>query len=157
MAVKLRLMRMGKKKQPTYRIVAADARSPRDGRFIEIVGTYDPRHDPSRIEVDNDRAVHWLRHGAQPTERVQKLLSISGAWESFTGEAPPPPPAPKPKPEKKEAEAPAAEAPVAEEASVEEAPVAEEPAAEEPVAEEAPAEEPAADEAAADESAEATS
>ena len=161
MAVKLRLMRMGKKKQPTYRIVAADARSPRDGRFIEIVGTYDPRHDPSRIEVDNDRAVHWLRHGAQPTERVQKLLSISGAWESFTGEAPPPPPAPKPKPEKKEAEAPAAEAPAAEEAPAEEAaadePVAEEAAVEEPVAEEAPAEEPAADEAAADESAEATS
>ena len=148
MAVKLRLMRMGKTKQPTYRLVAADARSPRDGRFIEIVGTYDPRHDPSVIEVDNDRAVHWLRHGAQPTERVQKLLSISGAWESFTGEAPPPPPAPTPKPEKAKAEEPAAEAPVAEEAP------AEEPAAEEAAVEEAPAEEPAADEA---ESAEAAS
>ena len=72
--VKLRLMRMGKKKQPTYRIVAADARSPRDGRFIEIVGTYDPRGEPSVVTVDNERAVHWLRHGAQPTERVQKLL-----------------------------------------------------------------------------------
>jgi small subunit ribosomal protein S16 len=77
-------MRMGKKKQPFYRVVAADARSPRDGRFIEIVGTYDPRRDPSVIEVKSDRAVHWLRNGAQPTERVRKLLEISGAWEDFT-------------------------------------------------------------------------
>jgi small subunit ribosomal protein S16 len=89
-AVKLRLMRMGKKKQPTYRVVAADSRSPRDGRFIEIVGTYDPRPDPSNIKIDNERVVHWLRHGAQPTERVAKLLKISGAWTDFTGEAPPP-------------------------------------------------------------------
>jgi small subunit ribosomal protein S16 len=88
-AVKLRLMRMGKKKQPTYRVVAADARSPRDGRFIEIVGIYEPRRDPSHIKIDNERAVHWLRHGAQPTERVEKLLKISGAWEDFTGEAAP--------------------------------------------------------------------
>ncbi len=86
MAVKLRLMRMGKKKQPTYRVVAADARSPRNGRFIEIVGTYEPRRDPSLIQIDNERAVHWLRHGAQPTERVEKLLRISGAWSDFTGE-----------------------------------------------------------------------
>ncbi|MEM7286956.1 MAG: 30S ribosomal protein S16 [Actinomycetota bacterium] len=90
MAVKLRLMRMGKKKQPTYRVVAADARSPRNGRFIEIVGTYEPRRDPSVIEIDNERAVHWLKNGAQPTERVEKLLKISGAWEDFTGEAPAP-------------------------------------------------------------------
>ena len=89
MAVKLRLMRMGKKKQPTYRVVAADSRSPRNGRFIEIVGTYEPRQDPSVIRIDNERAVHWLRHGAQPTERVEKLLKISGAWEEFTGEAQP--------------------------------------------------------------------
>jgi small subunit ribosomal protein S16 len=74
-------MRMGKTKQPTYRIVAADARSPRNGRFIEIIGTYEPRRDPSVIKVDNDRAVHWLQHGAQPTERVEKLLKISGAWD----------------------------------------------------------------------------
>jgi small subunit ribosomal protein S16 len=87
-AVKLRLMRMGKKKQPTYRIVAADSRSPRDGRFIEVVGTYDPRAEPSVIKVDNERAVHWLRHGAQPTERVQKLLQIVGAWDEFKGNAP---------------------------------------------------------------------
>lgn len=87
--VKLRLMRMGKKKQPTYRIVAADSRSPRDGRFIEIVGIYDPRREPSAIRVDNDKAVAWLRQGAQPTETVRKLLEISGAWAVFTGTAPP--------------------------------------------------------------------
>ncbi len=86
MAVKLRLMRMGKKKQPTYRVVAADSRSPRDGRFIEIVGVYDPRPDPSAIRIDNDRAVDWLRKGAQPTESVRKLLEISGAWETFSAE-----------------------------------------------------------------------
>lgn len=85
MAVKLRLMRMGKTKQPTYRVVAADSRSPRDGRFIEIVGTYEPRQDPSRIVIDNAKAVDWLRKGAQPTERVQKLLQESGAWAEFKG------------------------------------------------------------------------
>lgn len=84
MAVRLRLMRMGKKKQPTYRVVASDSRSPRDGRFIEIVGAYDPRQEPSHIEINNERAVHWLRHGAQPTERVRKILEISGAWEEFS-------------------------------------------------------------------------
>ena len=89
MAVKLRLMRMGKKKQPTYRVVAADSRSPRNGRFIEILGTYQPRVEPSGVKIDNDKAVHWLRHGAQPTERVEKLLKISGAWAEFKGEAPP--------------------------------------------------------------------
>lgn len=85
MAVRLRLMRMGKKKQPTYRIVAADARSPRDGRFIEVVGTYDPRREPSAIAIDNEKAVKWLRNGAQPSERVEKLLKISGAWDEFQG------------------------------------------------------------------------
>ena len=87
MAVKLRLMRMGKKKQPTYRAVAADSRSPRNGRFIEIIGTYEPRQDPSVINIDNERAVHWLSNGAQPTDRVEKLLKISGAWTEHTGEA----------------------------------------------------------------------
>jgi small subunit ribosomal protein S16 len=76
-------MRMGKTKQPTYRVVAADARSPRNGRFIEIVGTYEPRRDPSLISIDNTKALHWLRNGAQPTERVQKLLEISGAWGEY--------------------------------------------------------------------------
>jgi small subunit ribosomal protein S16 len=98
-AVKLRLMRMGKKKQPTYRVVAADSRSPRNGRFIEIVGIYDPRPDPSAIRIDNDKAVDWLRKGAQPTDSVRKLLEISGAWESYSGTpstrtAPAPKPAP---------------------------------------------------------------
>lgn len=83
MAVRLRLTRVGKKKQPTYRIVAADARSPRDGRYLEIVGTYDPRREPSAITVDNDKAVEWLQKGAQPSERVQKLLQLSGAWDQF--------------------------------------------------------------------------
>ena len=144
MAVKLRLVRTGKKKQPTYRLVAADSRSPRNGRFIEILGAYEPRHDPSVIKFDNDRAVHWLRHGAQPTETVEKLLRISGAWEQFTGK----PLEPVVYPEKKSApleasEEPAAEEAVAEEAVAEEA--SEEPAAEEAVAEEA-SEEPAAEE-----------
>jgi small subunit ribosomal protein S16 len=85
MAVKLRLMRMGKKKQPTYRLVAADSRSPRDGRFIEIVGTYDPRTEPSTVRIDNDKAVDWLRKGAQPTDQARKLLEISGAWSAFKG------------------------------------------------------------------------
>lgn len=84
MAVKLRLMRMGKKKQPTYRVVAADVRSPRDGRFIEIVGVYNPRTDPSEIRIDNEKAVAWLSKGAQPTEAVRKLLEISGAWDEFS-------------------------------------------------------------------------
>jgi small subunit ribosomal protein S16 len=83
MAVKLRLTRVGKTKQPQYRIVAADARSPRDGRFIQILGHYDPRQEPSGLTVDNDKAVHWLKQGAQPTERVRKLLEASGAMEQF--------------------------------------------------------------------------
>jgi small subunit ribosomal protein S16 len=83
MAVKLRLTRVGKTKQPEYRIVAADSRSPRDGRFIEILGHYNPRTDPSTLSVDNDKAVKWLRQGAQPTDRVRKLLQISGALDQF--------------------------------------------------------------------------
>lgn len=83
MAVKLRLTRVGKTKQPQYRIVAADARSPRDGRFIEILGQYNPREEPSLINVDNDKIVKWLSQGAQPTERVAKIIKISGAMEQF--------------------------------------------------------------------------
>jgi len=88
-AVKLRLMRMGKKKQPTYRVVAADSRSPRDGRFIEIVGTYEPRAEPSVVKIDSAKAVRWLSQGAQPTDTVQKLLQISGAWAEFQASAGP--------------------------------------------------------------------
>ena len=83
MAVKLRLMRMGKKKQPVYRVVAADSRSPRDGRFIEILGTYEPRAEPSKVVIDNAKALRWLRDGAQPTERVARLLDESGAMAEF--------------------------------------------------------------------------
>jgi small subunit ribosomal protein S16 len=79
---------MGKKKQPTYRVVAADSRSPRDGRFIEIVGHYDPRREPSVVVIDNDKAVAWLKKGAQPTERVAKLLKISGAYDVLEGKEP---------------------------------------------------------------------
>jgi small subunit ribosomal protein S16 len=88
-AVKIRLMRVGKKKQPTYRIVVADARSPRDGRIIETLGHYGPRQEPSHIDIDGDRALDWLRKGAQPTEQAQKLLAVSGVWETFTAERPP--------------------------------------------------------------------
>jgi small subunit ribosomal protein S16 len=83
MAVKIRLMRMGKKKQPTYRVVVADGRSPRDGRFIEVIGRYDPRQEPSIVEIDNDKALDWLHKGAQPTDPVRKLLEISGAWSRY--------------------------------------------------------------------------
>ena len=83
--VKLRLMRMGKKRQPTYRLVAADQRSPRDGRFIEIVGIYDPRQEPSLVKIDNEKAVAWLRKGAQPTDQARRLLEISGAWADYRG------------------------------------------------------------------------
>ena len=106
MAVRLRLMRMGKKKQPTYRVVAADSRSPRNGRFIEIIGPYQPRLEPSVVKIDNERAVHWLQNGAQPSETVEKLLKISGAWADFKGEqfVPPVPPAPKTKSSMKKSE-----------------------------------------------------
>jgi small subunit ribosomal protein S16 len=88
MAVKLRLMRFGKTKQPTYRVVAADSRSPRDGRFIEILGQYAPRAEPSVVNIDNAKAVKWLNNGAQPTERVAKLLQISGAMDEFKAAKP---------------------------------------------------------------------
>ena len=83
MAVKIRLTRLGKKKQPTYRVVVMDSRKPRDGKYIEQLGIYDPRQEPSLITIDNDRALYWLKTGAQPTERAQKLLEISGAWTQF--------------------------------------------------------------------------
>ncbi len=88
MAVKLRLVRIGKKKQPTYRLVAADSRSPRNGRFIELVGTYAPRgkslaEPDAVVDIDNAKAVKWLSQGAQPTERVEKLLKASGALDEL--------------------------------------------------------------------------
>ncbi|MFV2000070.1 MAG: 30S ribosomal protein S16 [Acidimicrobiia bacterium] len=83
MAVKIRLTRLGKKKQPTYRVVVMDSRKQRDGKYIEQLGIYDPKQDPSLVKIDNERALYWLNTGAQPTERAQKLLEISGAWTQF--------------------------------------------------------------------------
>jgi small subunit ribosomal protein S16 len=148
-AVKIRLMRVGKKKQPTYRVVVADGRSPRDGRFIEIIGQYAPRQDPSFCQIDAESALAWLRKGAQPTEQVQKLLTAQGVWAQYeaergkpadtklsrrgynTGKVKPPEkqvkPAPAPAtPTTPAAQAaPAAETAPAEDASAEEAPAAE--------------------------------
>ncbi|MPZ90914.1 MAG: 30S ribosomal protein S16 [Actinobacteria bacterium] len=90
--VKIRLMRVGKSKQPSYRVVVADSRSPRDGRIIESIGHYQPRHDPSQIVIDSSRAVYWLGKGAQPSNTVKNLMRISGAWAEFTGETPSAPP-----------------------------------------------------------------
>ncbi len=92
MAVKLRLVRMGKKKQPTYRVVAADSRSPRDGRFLEVLGTYAPRgrsraDDETIITIDHEKALRWLRQGAKPTERVERLLRTSGTLDLLAGGA----------------------------------------------------------------------
>ena len=132
MAVKIRLMRVGKKKQPSYRVVVTDSRSPRDGRFIEVLGQYAPREEPSVVTIDNDRALHWLRVGAQPTEQVGKLLEITGVWAAYKTEVGKDAVV-KPKvkvkaktvkPEPAVVEAPAAEAPAAEaepEAAAEEA------------------------------------
>jgi len=150
-AVKIRLMRVGKKKQPTYRVVVADGRSPRDGRFIEIIGQYAPRQDPSFCQIDADSALSWLRKGAQPTEQVQKLLTEQGVWAQYESERSKPAVtklsrrgyitgkvAPGVKQAKPEAEAkPAAAAPAAA-AEVEDAPAEETPAEDAP-AEEAPA------------------
>ena len=74
MAVKIRLRRMGKKKAPFYRVVVADSRSPRDGKFIEEIGTYNPLTDPSTINIDKEKAEKWIKNGAQPTDTVKKLL-----------------------------------------------------------------------------------
>lgn len=76
--IKLRLRRMGAKHQPTYRIVVADARSPRDGRFIEVIGFYNPRSEPAEMRVDAERAKYWLQHGAQPTDTVRSILRRTG-------------------------------------------------------------------------------
>lgn len=76
-------MRMGAKKRPFYRVVVADQRSPRDGRFIENIGKYHPLEDPSLIEIDEEKALGWLRKGAQPSQAVQVLLTKAGIWEKF--------------------------------------------------------------------------
>ena len=85
MAVKIKLMRLGKIRQPYYRIVVADSRTRRSGRAIETIGKYHPKNEPSLIEVDSERAQYWLGVGAQPTEPVQHLLEITGDWQRFKG------------------------------------------------------------------------
>ncbi|WP_440071200.1 30S ribosomal protein S16 [Streptosporangium sp. OZ121] len=160
MAVKIKLKRLGMIRNPQYRIVIADSRTKRDGRAIEEIGLYHPKENPSRIEVDSDRAAYWLGVGAQPTEPVLKLLKLTGDWQKFKGE---PAPAPllvaEPKTDRHAVyEAAAKEAlsleaattpkkstrkaaPKAEEAKAEEAPKAEEAAAETPAEPTAAAEE----------------
>ncbi|MDD2392015.1 MAG: 30S ribosomal protein S16 [Bacilli bacterium] len=83
MAVKLRLKRMGAKKRPFFRIVAADSRSPRDGKFIEIIGTYNPIEEPASIQVDEEKALNWLSKGAIPTDTVKDLFKSQGIMEKF--------------------------------------------------------------------------
>jgi len=83
MAVKLRLKRMGSKQKPFYRIVAADSRSPRDGRFIEVVGTYNPIKKPAEVNVNEELALKWLNNGAQPTETVRSILSKEGIMKKY--------------------------------------------------------------------------
>jgi small subunit ribosomal protein S16 len=136
LSVKIRLMRVGKKKQPTYRIVVADSRDPRDGRIIESIGQYAPRQEPSLVNLDGERALHWLNNGAQPTEIAAKILEVAGVWDAYkqahgkVAAAKPKAKTPKAKTVKEAAPAPAP-------------PAAEAPAAAEPAAEEAPAEEAA--------------
>ncbi|MGV1005830.1 MAG: 30S ribosomal protein S16 [Candidatus Nanopelagicales bacterium] len=86
MSVKIKLKRMGKKRNPQYRIVIADSRTARGGRAIEEIGVYQPRQEPSLIQVDSERVQYWLGVGAQPTEPVEKILKITGDWQKFRGE-----------------------------------------------------------------------
>jgi small subunit ribosomal protein S16 len=168
MAVKMRLRRIGAKKQPAYRVVVADARSPRDGRFIEIVGHYNPLTEPSTIHFDTEKVLYWLKTGAQPTDVVVRLLKKSGVWAVYSGDATEvivpvavaPTAAPAPAPVVEEVvvvveevpaveevivveEVPVVEEPVVEEVAVVEEPVVEEPVVEEEVAEVATEEKPA--------------
>ena len=134
--LKIRLARIGKKKQPTYRVVVADARSPRDGKYVEIIGQYNPRTEPTSFVIDEEKARDWLRKGAQPTERIHKLLATVGILEPLVFA----PPKPKAAPQTAALARPAAAVPAAATAVAEpavEAPAAE--AEETPAAEEAPA------------------
>jgi small subunit ribosomal protein S16 len=154
-AAKIKLTRIGKMREPHYRVVIADARTKRDGRSIETIGEYHPKNDPSIIRINGDRAAYWLGVGAQPTEAVVAILKVTGDWQKFKGlPAPPPMLMAAPKPDKralfdaalketegepaleattprkkaapKKAEEPAVEAPAAEEATSAAAPAAEE-------------------------------
>jgi len=168
-AVKIRLKRMGKIRQPYYRVVVVDARKKRDGRVIEEIGKYHPKEEPSFIEVTSDRAQYWLGVGAQPTEAVEAILKVTGDWQKFKGlpGAEGSLKVAEPKRDKTEifnealkdsANEPKSGATTAKKAAKKAAPKAEEPAAEaapaeEPAAEAAPAAEPAAEAAPAAESA----
>lgn len=89
MAVRIRLRRMGAKKQPFYRVVVADSRSPRDGRFLDTIGIYNPRTEPAEIRIDREKALAWLEKGAEPTDSARSLLSKAGIWQRFrTGKWP---------------------------------------------------------------------
>ncbi len=88
MSTRIRLRRMGANKRPFYRVVVADQRSPRDGRFIENIGKYHPLEDPSLIEIDEERALHWLMIGAQPSAQVRNLMNKTGIWDKFVAERP---------------------------------------------------------------------
>jgi small subunit ribosomal protein S16 len=88
MSTRIRLRRMGSNKRPFFRVVVADQRSPRDGRFIENIGKYHPLDDPSVIEIDQERALHWLRVGAQPSSQVRNLMRKVGIWDEFVKERP---------------------------------------------------------------------
>jgi small subunit ribosomal protein S16 len=100
-ATKIKLMRLGKMREPHYRIVVADARTKRDGRSIETIGEYHPKSDPSVIKVDGDRAAYWLGVGAQPTEAVTAIFKVTGDWQKFKGlPAPEPMKLPAEKPDK---------------------------------------------------------
>lgn len=83
MTVRIRLSRFGRKKLPFYRLVVSDSRSPRDGRFIEQIGTYDPMKEPAEIKVDEEKALKWLTNGAQPSDTARGLLKKSGVWDKF--------------------------------------------------------------------------
>ena len=154
MALKIRLARGGAKKRPFYRIVVAEASAPRDGRYVERVGTYNPmvpKEHEQRMTLNSERITFWLGQGAKPTDRVHKMLAAAGLAEAPVIRDQPKKSAPGKKRAEREAEAASAAAP-AEEAVAEEAP-AEEAVAEEAAGEEAPAEEAVAEEAAAEEKA----
>ncbi|AFM22153.1 MAG TPA: 30S ribosomal protein S16 [Acetomicrobium flavidum] len=83
MVVRIRLARHGRKKRPFYRLVVADSRSPRDGKFIEMIGSYNPLTDPAEVKVDEERAIYWLKVGAQPSDTARSLLRKAGVWDKF--------------------------------------------------------------------------
>jgi small subunit ribosomal protein S16 len=141
--LKIRLARVGKKKQPTYRVVIADARAPRDGKYVEIVGSYNPRTEPNTFVIDEDKVRGWLAKGAQPTVRMQKLLATQGLMAAPTFPPPKPKAAPaesSPRPQAAASATAVAEPESSAEDAGEEEPTAAEPAAEEAATEDASAE-----------------